>query len=537
MTYYKDFRDWLSALENAGMLKRVKSAVAIETEAAPMAWLVYRGLPAEERCALLFERPVSVRGDTFKGSLIINSVAASKYMYALALKCDVKDIKQRWLEAISRPIPPVPVSSGPCQEEIHIGDELERLGMDEFPVPVDHPGLSGDPRTTTAMITRDPDTGEINVGDYSGFLKNRTHLRWSIGVGQHGFLHWKKWRQHGKPMPVAILIGTTPNIIYAASTKLPEGVDELAVAGGIAGEPVPVVRCKTNDLQVPAHTEIVIEGLFDTEHLYQGTSFGEYTGYMADDTRRFSPVLTITAITHREDPIFQHITCGLAPNETSELLQPGKEASLIHHLRQSGFEGVLDVAAPDYGSSSEFIVLQMRKRNAEEPRAALEAASTFSREGMGKILVAVDEDISPYDAEALFWAMTFRMQPANDVVIKKGPFIALDPSGHPPYGTFEEDHLQGGPSSILIDATRKWPYLPIALPQKPFMERAMEIWKAEGLPNLHLKPLWHSHDLGFWSDENKLNARLTLNGDYAKIWERAEKKKVPVEKVGEQLGM
>jgi 4-hydroxy-3-polyprenylbenzoate decarboxylase len=537
MGYFADFRSWLTALEEVGLLRRVKSEVLIETEAAPLAWLVYRGLPADQRCALLVERPVSVRGSTFEGSLVMNSVAASRRMYALGMQCGVEEIKRRWLDAIEHPVPPVLVPSGPCQEEVHMGAELAACGLDELPVPVDIPGLSGDPRTTTAVITKDPETGQRNVGVYSGFLKTRTILRWGIGVRQHGFLHWRKWRDRGEPMPVAIAIGCTPNILYAASTKLPEGLDELAVAGGIAREPVALVRCRTIDLEVPANAEIIIEGLMETDYLYPGTSFGEYPGFMADETRRYSPILRITAITHRHRPIFQHVICGMPPSETSELIKYGHEASLLHHLRQAGFEGVVDVGLPDFGGSREFIVLQMQKRSADEPRAALRVAAQFSGEGMGKILVAVDEDIDPCDAEAVCWAMTFRMQPAYDVEINKGPFIALDPSGHPPSGTFEEGHLPEGPSSILIDATRKWPYMPIALPKKSFMERALQIWEMEGLPALHLRSLWYSRNLGYWSDENELNAQLTLKGQYEKIWERAEQKKVPVEKVGEHLGL
>lgn len=537
MGYFVDFRAWLARLEEGGLLKRVKSEVVIETEAAPMAWLVYRGLPPEERCALLFEQPVSVGGTRFEGSLVINSVAASRHMYALGMQCEAEEIKQKWVRAIDHPIPPVLVDSGPCQEIVHTGAELEARGIDELPVPVDIPGLSGDPRTTTAVITKDPETGVRNVGEYSGFLKNRTTLRWGIGVRQHGFLHWKKWRARGEPMPVAIAIGVTPNILYAASTKLLEGLDELAVAGGIAEEPVPLVHCKTIDLEVPAHAEIIIEGLMDVDYLYPGTSFGEYPGFMADETRRYSPILRITAITHRREPIFQHVTCGMPPSETSELIQYGHEASLLHHLREEGFEGVVDVGLPDFGASREFIVLQMRKRSADEPRAALEAAAKFSGEGMGKILVAVDDDIDPCDAEAVCWAMTFRMQPAYDIVIRKGPFIALDPSGHPPSGTFEEGHLPEGPSSVLIDATRKWPYPPIALPKKQFMERALQLWQSEGLPPLHLKSLWASRDLGYWSDENEMNARLTVQGHYEKIWERTKAKRAPVQKVGEHLGL
>jgi 4-hydroxy-3-polyprenylbenzoate decarboxylase len=523
MNSFDDLRAYLNFLEKKGRLFRIQREVVKETELMPLVRLQFRGLPEEERGAFLFERITDVKGRKYDGQVAAAVYGASRQMFAWGMECDNPgEIYERWRQALSDPIPPRLVSSGPVQEEVHAGAELERLGMDEFPVPVEEPGFSGTLRTTNQFITRDPQTGIRNVGTYSGHLRGRNRLMCAIGPVHHARLyHWRSARERKIPLPAAIVIGAIPVISYVGSAAIAYGIDELAVAGGLIRRPIELVRCKTVDLEVPATAEIVIEGEISTEVLEPYSAFGEYPGYMMMESRS-NAIMKITCITHRKNPIFTPILVGLPPSDNHILQRYTTECMYYGYLKyECNLPMVQDLAFHDSGSGWNYCVVRIRKSHPSQPWQVLYAVAGRDP-GHGKIVIVVDEDINPCDPEMVNWALSYAMQPARDVKIITGRVPRLDPSSLP-FGVKGEERSfppPTGSSAMLIDATRKWPYPPVALPRKEFMERAITLWREEGLPELHLRPPWHGYTLGLWSDEEEENAQLILQGNYLKLGEK-----------------
>ncbi len=529
MAYYRDLREFISTLEQAGKLVQIRRSMIKETELLPLFRLQFRGLPEEERKVFLFECVTDVRGKPYLGRVAAGIYGASREVYALGMKCRTEEVFDRWREALIHPISPEIVCSGTVQEEVHVGKEIECLGLDEFPVPVEEPGYSGTIRTTTQFVTKDPETGMRNVGTYSGHFRSPKRLVLGISPTHHAYYHWQKYQERKVPMPAAIIVGATPNIVQVSAANVPYGTDEYAVAGGIAGEPVKLVKCKTVDLEVPADAEIVIEGQISTDTLEPHTSFGEYPGYMYQGSGDIRPVMEVSCIMHRRDPIFTPFLVGLPPSDSHKLMEISTEAIYYKFLKyDSNNPHVVDVAFHESGGGWNYCVVSLHKTHPSQPWQVLNAIAGFDPV-IGKIAIVVDEDVDPRDPDAVNWALSFAMQPHRDVRIVTGRSPALDPSAYPPGSSWEERSYPSphGSSAILFDATRKWPYPPVGLPKKEYMERALHLWKELGLSALKLKEPWYGYSLGNWTKEDEENAELILKGDYHKIgrklYQRQEK--------------
>ena len=238
-----------------------------------------------------------------------------------------------WEHAFNHPVEPIVVKSGPVQEIIQTKEELRRAGgLDQFPVPISTPGFDGAPFITAGhWITKDPETGIRNVGNYRGHLKAQDRLGIFPGPGQHVLAHWNKHRERKIPMQAAVVVGPPPVVSYAAVQKVPYGVDEIAVAGGLAGEPIRLVKCRTVDLEVPADAEIVIEGILATDLLEPEGPFGESHGYM--HPRMMNPFLEITCITRKKNPILVSWTSQVTPSESSIIKRVGYEPLFLKFLK------------------------------------------------------------------------------------------------------------------------------------------------------------------------------------------------------------
>ncbi|MFC2069142.1 UbiD family decarboxylase [Chloroflexota bacterium] len=516
MAYYKDLRGYLEALEKAGLLVRVKRKINKDTELHPLVRLQFRGLPEEQRKTFLFESVVDGSGKKYKFPVTVSAISGSRRIYAMALKCEPEEIVAKWDNAQSHPVKPVMVESAQVYEEVHMGDNLlEHGGLDEFPVPISTPGFDVAPYLTASYwITKDLETGIHNVGTYRAQLKSPT----STGIlmeykEQHIAKHWEQCRKLGIPLQAAIAIGGSPNIGCVSVSKFPYEVDEFDVAGGLAGEPLELVKCKTVDLEVPANAEIIIEGEVSTAEVEPEAPFGEYHGYMG--LRGYRPFFTVKCIAHRKDAIFQSFISQRGPNEDVRI--PHMESGLYKLLRHdSNIPSVEKVVI----QQSRMLVIQMTKPERGEVMRALEIATQASP--TIKISVAVDADINPYDTDAIIWAIASRAQPQRDMSIVGQRGIASDYSVEPPEETLARDaRLQSVPSgsALLIDATLKWPYPPVSLPAKEYMERALVLWEGEGLPKLTLKEPWWGYDLGHWSEEEKEQAMLAVKGQYYKTGE------------------
>jgi 4-hydroxy-3-polyprenylbenzoate decarboxylase len=271
-----------------------------------------------------------------------------------------------------------------------------------------------------------------------------------------------------------------------------------------------MVKARTVDLLVPAQAEIVIEGLVSTELLEPEGPFGESTGYVALED--FNLSVEVTAITHRKSPVFASIISQVTPSESSVMRKVALEPLFLGHLRDHlAVKGIKNVVMHEILSNLRpLIFLQF---SADAPRTeiwrGLQGASSRIAD-CGKIVIAVSEDVDPSNANAVFWSMAYRSNPIEDVLV-----VPFRSPGHGP-----SSDKKGGPagdprtgnSTLLIDATLKGVMPPVALPAKPYMERAQEIWAKLNLPALNMQAPWHGYALGDWSDSWERFAQNATSG-------------------------
>jgi 4-hydroxy-3-polyprenylbenzoate decarboxylase len=333
-----------------------------------------------------------------------------------------------------------------------------------------------------------------------------------LGAGKDSRIHLDKCRDKGVALKAAVVIGPTPNLIYAAASTFAYGVDEYGVAGAIAGKPLELVRCHTADLYVPAHAEMILEGEVLPDVMDHNWPFGEFSGYMAG--RGKYPRFVVKHITHRKNPILLDLVAAHPPCEGSKLKQIATEAIFYYGLKQNiGISGIKEVAIHEESGGWGFFVIQMKPRQPSHAWQALSSAASLTP-GIGKIFVVVDEDIDPHDLDAVMWALVFRVQPHRDIQIVTGRRPMMDPSAVSPaqpgwHHIHPEPH---GSSALLINAVKKWNYPPVALPAKEYMERAKQLWEEIGLPPLKPKFPWHGYELGHWPEELRQAAAAVAAG-------------------------
>ena len=519
--YYKDLREYLARLEKSGLLFRIREPIDKDRHLMPLAIWQYHGLKSDERKAFLFENVTDGSGRKYQGAVAVGLLGASKKIYSLAVDAAPERIQEKWLRALSRPIPARKVRTGPVKEVILKGKALEKSGgLEALPLPISNPGFDGAPFFTAPFcVTRDPETRKINIGTYRMMLKGRKKSGISCPPAQHIGIHFHKAREMGKPLEMAVILGAAPAIGLTSVSKIPYGMEEYAVAGALAGRAIALVRCETVDLEVPARAEIVLEGEIPTDYAEPEGPFGEYTGYMGG--KMLNRVFNVKCITHRHDPILQMFNEGI-PSESSLMRKLSYEAVVWKFLhRDCNIPGVLKVSFHEWGGSWKYCVIQMKRTTPAQPWQALMAASAFDP-NLGKVVVVVDEDIDPDDADAVNWALSFRMQPQRDSRVITHKYAALDPSAAPPGSPVEEARFPSpsGCSALLMDATRKWPSPPVALPKKEYMERAKKIWEELELPALTPKTPWHGYSLGRWSKENEEEAEMAARGEYEEVAQR-----------------
>src|SRR5437016_8962544 len=241
------------------------------------------------------------------------------------------------MRAIASPIPPVLIDTPACQAVVITGEELRGSGqgLAGLPVPISTTGFDAAPYlTATLCVTRDPETGIQNTGTYRAALKapDRLGVRMAARIGgAGGYLHWKKHNRRGEPMPCAIVLGCAPVAMFTGGMKLAVDLDEMAVAGALAGAPIRMAKAVTVDLHVPADAEIVIEGLIDPELLEPGGPFGESPRHVALEA--FNTSMRVTAITRKRAAVFVSIVSQVTPSESSTLKRVAYEPMFLTHLR------------------------------------------------------------------------------------------------------------------------------------------------------------------------------------------------------------
>jgi len=520
--HFSDIREFVSELEGRGKLYRWRRVVNKDTELMPLMRLQYRGLADEQRQAFLYENVVSSQGRSYEMKVLTGVYGASRAIAAFGMGCkDPGEIYEKWQRAVTKPIDPVTVNRSLAQERIHVGPVLEQDGLAMLPAPVEEPGFSGGIRVTAPVITQDPETGTRNVGMYSGhFFAPDRFLAGIARIHDAMLYHFPVARRRAAPLPVAIVLGTLPDIAYVAAANIPYGIDELAVAGALRGRPVEMVPCKTIPLQVPAEAEVVIEGELSTQETEHEKPFSDYPGYLMTEGAS-KQIVRVKAITHRRDALFTAILVGLPPSESNGISRTCREMMLYSYLKYGcGIAEVLEVCCPEMGGGWNWWVIRMRKTHPAKPTQVLHAASSMG--AANKVIIVVDEDIDPKDHEMVTWAMSFAMQPHRDVQVITGRSPLLDPSARSLMSSPEERSFPPpvGCSGMLIDATRKGPFPPVGLPKRPFMERALKIWEEEGLGPLRLKNPWFGYPLGLWNAADDEWAERVTQGNYFRAPEK-----------------
>ena len=508
---YPDLHDHLDALRQRDLLITVDREINKDTELHPLVrWQFRGGLAEADRRAFLFTNVVDSRGRRFDIPVADGVLAANRDIYRTGIGCELDEIEAVWNRAVSRPVDPVEVRDAPCQEVVYrdAALDVDGQGLDGIPVPVSTPGWDNAPYTTLSQyVTRDPDTGVQNMGNYRGQIKGRRRMGMnpSLELRPGIYVHWEKYRERGEKMPAAVILGAPPAVTFTSAIKLPEDLDELRVAGALAGSPVNVVKAVTVDLLVPAEAEIVIEGLIDTEYLEPEAPFGESHGHV--NLQEYNAFMEVTCITRKKDAILTSIISQVTPSESSVIKRVAYQPLYTRHLRDHlGIRGVVRVSMhePLTNIRKLIVIVCARDMPRTEIWRALYGAAALHR-AAGKYVIAVNDDIDPDDADAIFWAMAYRANPALDVELLK----------HRDQGHGPRSARNGGEdASLLFDATLKEDFPPISLPKKEYMENARQIWEELGLPELNPRKPWFGYSLGEWSDEFDAMAQRAVESDY-----------------------
>lgn len=446
---YKDLRGYLALLERAGLLKRVKAQVDLQYEVGA---ICARSLDRKGP-GILFE---NIKG--YERIPLVTNILSTVEQVAVAFGTEPDD--RNVCEAIERgmanPIPPRVVEAGPCQEEVHTGEEVN---VQEFPTPWWHESDGGQYVGTTAgVITADPETGYINMGLYRVMIKDKNTLTVNmkgshpIGEvattwqGRHGgHIHVLKNEARGKATPVAIAIGMDPLLTYVGAQGVPSDEfkhAEYAVAGAWRGEPVELVPCRTSDLLVPAWAEVILEGeVLANERASEGPH-GESQGFYNSVERAFS--IKVKCITHRKNPIIYGLICR--PQED----YPKFLFSGVLGEKLKGVDIIKEVYVPEAigGGLGLMAIVAAKVESPDDVEKVVAAVHNAPGESLRKKprwLIIVDDDCDVKDWNDVMWRVALAVMPDRDVRI--GP--RTDPIFHEPLAGM---HNYVG-SSIVVDAT------------------------------------------------------------------------------------
>ncbi len=441
---YKDLRTLMAQLDERGLLHRISREVDWDGELPAIMRHLYKQGPNGP--AVLFEHVKDSKIPMLSGIMY----GDEKYSMLFDTEPTLQAIVDHYHTNYENHIKPVLVDNAPCQQNVVRGDDVD---VTIWPSPRFSPEDGGRYiGTQNVTITADPDTGIQNCGIYRQMVMGRNRI--GVNCEQHTGIHLTKNRAAGVVTPFASVIGPPPAVMVAAAGKPPFGVDELELAGGLAGEPIPVTKCLTNDLLVPADAEAILEGyiLPDSDDWGLEGPFGEFHGHHNDMVPKKRPTVVVTCMTFRDDPIFLGTPPGVGPNE---LTYSGKISYLAANhaqLVRSGIPCVKAVNVTEMGCGSFVCVVQLSGKPPYKgvPQACMHSLFSFSN--FPKIVVVVDDDIDIFDDGMVQWAIASRVQPHRDVMIT--PFntwgCALDPSI--PFA--HRGHPNSTQSRMGIDATK-----------------------------------------------------------------------------------
>ena len=454
MAFY-DLREFISALESRGMLKRIKTPVDCNLEITEITDRVSK-MEGKKNVALLFE---NVKG--YDMPVLMNAFGSMERL-ALAFGVnDIEEIPNELREILRLPyislqnkmdlihiIPtakrainfPKYVKKAPCQEVVITDNPT----LDKFPILKCWPQDGGPFITLPLVFTRNPKTGKRNVGMYrlQKYDGQTTGMHWHLH--KDGASNYRAYQEMGKDkIEVAVAIGTDPVITYAATAPLPRDIDEMVFAGFLRKKSVEMVKCKTVDVEVPACSEIVLEGYVNIGETRREGPFGDHTGYysLADDY----PVFHITCITHRKNPIYSATIVGKPPMEDCFLAKATERIFLP--LLQQTLPEIRDTNFPLEGVFHDCVMVSIKKTYPQQAKKVMHAIWGMGQMMFTKMIIVVDEHVDVQKEKEVWWRVFNNIDAKHDIVMVEGPLDALDHSSPmAKWGT-----------KIGIDATKTWP--------------------------------------------------------------------------------
>lgn len=480
---YADLRDFIKVLEKNNELKRISIEVDPELEMTEFADRSVK----QHGPAFLFEKP---RGSNVP--VLINAFASTRRMEIALEVASVQEVADRISEYLEMRMPegligklkmlpklaemgsffPRTVADGACKEVIR----RDKFSLAEYPILRCWPQDGGRFITLPMVFTKNPDTGKRNCGCYrlQVYDDRTTGMHWQ--THKQGAEHYRRLGQEGKQtrMDVAVAIGSDPATMYSAILPLPPDLDEMMMAGFLRGKPVEMVKCETSDLEVPANSEIVLEGYVELGEMRTEGPFGDHTGFYSLEDEY--PVFHVTCITQRKSPIYATTIVGPPPMEDFYM---GKAIERIFlPLMRLQLPEIRDIAMPAEGIFHNLILVAIRKSYPAHARKVMHAIWGLGQAMFSKCIVVVDEDVDVQNVSEVAWKALNNIDPKRDIEFVLGPVDSLDHSSRlPNFG-----------SKMGVDATRKWPAegftrpWPDVIRMSPEVQkRVNDLWKLAGL--------------------------------------------------------
>ena len=438
-------------------LRRQKELSEISVEVDPLLEVseIYDRVVKQEGTALLFHK---IKGSSFP--LAINLFGSSRRMNLALGVHDLKEIGQRIERFLELKVPekiteklkflpklhflnkitPRLVRQAPCQEVIRQEGDL----LSELPIIQCWPKDAGRYITFPMVITKDPETGTRNVGAYrmQVFDGRTTGMHWQ--VHKDGTAHHRLAREKGVcRLEVAVALGADPATMFSATCPLPYGIDEFVFAGFLRGEAVELVKCKTVDLEVPAQSEIVLEGYVDVEEKRLEGPFGDHTGYYS--LAKEFPVFHIECLTRRQSPIYPTTVVGRPPMEDAYMAKAIERIFLP--LIRSQFPEILDINLPVEGVFTNSVLVSIKKSYPQHAKKVMHLIWGFGQLMFEKMILVFDHDVNIHDPQEVAWRAYNNVDPKRDMIFTEGPLDELDIAA--------SQDLYG--SKVGVDCTRKWP--------------------------------------------------------------------------------
>ena len=478
----QDIREWLDRAEGINELVQIDKPVDRDEEMSAITYLVAKQSPSP---AILFENPKGYEDSPIGARMLWNILGPSSKRIALTIEeppeTPTLELIRRLKDKMKDRVPPreVPATEAPVYENTLAGADID---LEQLPIPRHWPMDGGRyAGTADAVFTRDPDSGYLNVGTYRMMLQGKQQAGLYLSPGKDARLHITRYWEKGEPVPVAAAWGIDPLFMLVGSQTFPKNVSEYEFAGGIKGEPIPVVRAQTSDLLLPANAELVVEGVIRPNSVKTEGPFGEFPGYYGRPEAG-CPLVDITRVHYRTHPVLTNAIMADYPScEQSGFFAVIRSARIWDDLDKLGIPGVQGVYAHPAGAGGfGMTVVSLEQRYAGHAAQCLAlAAQVPGGAYYTKWIIAVDEDIDPTDMDQVIWAMSSRCNPIEDIDLLRNTWSTwLDPTQNPP-----EERPYG--SKALINACKEHRYLPVfskrTTLRREMYDQVAQRWKELGL--------------------------------------------------------